>query len=397
MPLILIPYISRTIGVERYGISEFSLEFATFFGTIILYGFDFTMSKDLSRNRSDKPYYSQLFWKVFYTRISLALFLLPFCWLIGNYFLDALFTKTLLLYACLFVVSRIFSSWWFFQGMENIKWIALGNFLIKLLILVLVLLFVKSENDYPFVVLAFGISQLCINLIAWLWIIKKYRINSVVIGLNQIFQQLKASFFTFFNEFLIMMFTTVNILIVKNFLSPEELGLYAATIKVAIIIQNLVIQSVSKSLYPNLALEFKNDPKKYKTRLEMFRNLLGGLLILMAFVLLTGKELIVGFLFGSSFDEVISLLAYISFLPFFIGMSNIYGWQGLYLLNQERRMSFISLFVGTFSISCLLLFTERYGVKGVLIIRNISEIMIFGLAYLSFHTYWKSKQLGQNN
>lgn len=396
MPLILIPYISRTIGLERYGISEFTLEFATFFGSIILYGFDFTMSKNLSRNRTDKTYYSHLFWNVFYARISLALVLLPICWVMGTYFLDALFTKTLLLYACLFIISRIFSSWWFFQGMENIKWIAIGNFFIKLLILGLVLLLVKDEQDYPYVVLAFGLSQLVINLIAWLWIILKYRIVSFALKVKEVFQLLKMSFFTFLNEFLIMMFTTVNILIVKNFLSAEELGLYAATMKVAIIIQNLVIQSISKSLYPNLALEYKNNPTNYKNRLEMFRNILGVLLVAVAIIILTGKEFIVGFLFGSSFNDVISLLAYISFLPFFIGMSNIYGWQGLYILNQERRMSFISLFVGIFSVSCLLLLTEQFGVKGVLIVRNISEIMIFLLAYFSFHKYWKSKELPSN-
>jgi O-antigen/teichoic acid export membrane protein len=396
MPLILVPYVSRTIGLERYGISEFSLELAAFFGTIVLYGFDFTMSKNLSRNRQNKSYFSNLFWNVFYSRIAISLFLIPVFWYTGNYFLDDLFTNTVLLYAFLFVISRVFSSWWFFQGMENIKWIAIGNFLIKTLVLGLVLLLVKNEKDYPFVVFAYGASQLLINLLAWCWIIFKYKIKFFVVQLTEIYRLLKYTFFTFFNEFLIMMFTTVNILIVKNYLSAEELGLYAATMKVVIIVQNLVIQSVSKSLFPNLALEYNKNHNVYKDRLEKFRNMLGFVLLAVALVILTGKGVIVQLLFGSSFSEVTSLLVYVSFLPFFIGMTNIYGWQGLYVMNRERTMSFISLFVGTFSVSCLLLLTERFGLKGVLIIRNISEVMIFTLAYFFFQKIWKSEQKNPN-
>lgn len=392
MPLILIPYVSRTIGLERYGISEFSLELATFFGTIILYGFDFAMSKSLSRNRKDHSHFSRLFNNVFYTRIVLTIILIPIFWFTGMYFLDSLFNQTVLLYTALFVVSRIFSSWWFFQGMENIKWIAIGNFMIKALILVIVLLFVKTEEDYPLVVFAFGASQLLVNIIAWCWIIIRYKIKFFVFRIIEIVQLLKDTFFTFLNEFLVLTFTTVNILIVKNYLSAQELGLYAATMKVVVIIQNLVIQSVSKSLFPNLALVYKKNKSSYKFQLKKFRNLLGLALLLVAIIIFSGREIIVRFLFGSNFNEVGSLLVYICFLPFFIGMTNIYGWQGLYILNKERTMSFISLFVGLFSVSCLLLLTESFGIKGVLIIRNISEIMICSLAYFFFQRIWKPDQ-----
>ena len=396
MPLILIPYVSRTIGLARYGISEFSIELAAFFGTIILYGFDFTLSKYVSRDRHNVSYFSNLFWNVFYSRIAITIILVPVFWITGVYFLDELFTRTVLLYSFLFLVSRLFSSWWFYQGMENIKWIAVGNFLTKAIILGLVLIFVKNENDYPLVVLAFGTSQLLINLMAWSSIIFKYKIKFFVFRLAEILKLLKDSFFTFLNEFLILTFTTVNILIVKNFLSAEQLGLYVATMKVVIIIQNLVIQSVSKSLYPNLALAFHKDRSSYKHSLEKFRNLLGLILIAMALIIIFGKDLIVRLLFGSNFSEVSSLLVYISFLPFFIGMTNIYGWQGLYVMNRERTMSFISLFVGILSISSLLLFTEQYGVKGVLIIRCLSEITIFILAYFFFQLFWKSEQKNSN-
>jgi len=277
--------------------------------------------------------------------------------------------------------------------MENIKWIAVGNFLIKAMILGLVLILVKSQDDYPFVVLAFGLSQLFINLLAWLWIRRRFEIQFIKFRIVKILQLLKSSFFTFFNEFLIMTFTTMNILIVKSYLSPEELGLYAATIKVVIIIQNLVIQSLSKSLFPNLARAYKHNKKAYVLKLNNFRNLLIIVLFTVGIFILLGKDLIVQLLFGDNFSEVSSLLMYVSFLPLFIGISNIYGWQGLYILNKEKTMSYISLFVGIFSIVSLLLITEKYKITGVLLIRNISEILIFALAYYFFKKTIRSETL----
>ena len=393
MPLILVPYVSRTIGVERYGISEFTLEFATFFGTVLLYGYDFTMSKKLSRNRENKAYYAQLFWNVFYSRLAISAVIIPLFWVTGTFFLDDLFSNKLLVFAFVFLISRLFSSWWFFQGMENIKWIAVGNFLIKALILGSVLILVKSPNDYPFVVLAFGLSQLFVNLLAWLWIRQRYEIQLIRFRLLDVLQLLRSSFFVFLNEFLIMTFTTVNILIVKSYLSPEELGLYAATIKVVIIIKNLVVQSLSKSLYPNLARAYKQNKKAYKLKLNNFRNLLIIVLFAVGIFILLGRDLIVQVLFGNNFSEVSSLLMYVSFLPLFIGISNIYGWQGLYILNKEKTMSYISLFAGIFSIVSLLLITEKYKITGVLLIRNISEIMIFTLAYYFFKKALRSETL----
>ncbi|MGA9270394.1 MAG: oligosaccharide flippase family protein, partial [Lutimonas sp.] len=168
MPLILVPYVSRTVGIERYGITEFSLEIALFFGAILLFGYDFTMSRKLSQNRNDWQIVNGLFWNVFYSRLLLSSILLPGFLGLGMLFLSELFTFEILLYCSLFVVSRIFSSWWFYQGLERIKWIAWGNFTSKLILLALVLFMVKEQDDYPLVVFGYAASQLTVNLLSWL-------------------------------------------------------------------------------------------------------------------------------------------------------------------------------------------------------------------------------------
>ena len=176
IPLLLIPYISRTVGIERFGITEFSLEIALFFGAILLFGYDFTMSRRLSQERKDRKTVNELFWNVFYSRILLGSILLPLFALSGRIFLSELFTVEILGYCMLFVASRIFSSWWFYQGLEKIKWISWGNLLAKLILLLMVLLLVREKEDYPLVVLGYGLSQFVVNLLAWAALIRSERL-----------------------------------------------------------------------------------------------------------------------------------------------------------------------------------------------------------------------------
>ena len=118
MPLILVPYVSRTVGIERYGITEFSLEIALFFGAMLLFGYDFTMSRKLSQNRNDREMVNGLFWNVFYSRLLMSSVLLPCFLFLGIFFLSEFLTFDILFFFSVFFGSRIFSCWWLFLGLE---------------------------------------------------------------------------------------------------------------------------------------------------------------------------------------------------------------------------------------------------------------------------------------
>jgi O-antigen/teichoic acid export membrane protein len=391
MPLILVPYISRTIGIERYGITEFSVEIAMFFGAVLLFGYDFTMSKKLSQNRYDKNFVNALFWNVFYSRILLSSILFPAFALMGIFFLSDLFTLEILGYCSLFVASRIFSSWWFFQGLERIKWIAWGNLLAKIILLIFVLSLVREKEDYPLVVLGYAVSQFSVNLLSWIILIKQEELKSIQLRIKEVFSLINSSIYVFLNEFSIMGFTALNLLLVKEYLSPKDLGIYVSAMKVVVISQNLIIRSLSKSLFPNLSLAYVKNPENFRLKLRQFRNYLGGFLLILAIAILLLRSEIVFLLYGPGFKEVSSYLTYIAFLPFFMGMTNIYGWQGLYVVEKAKTMVIISLIIGLTSLILLFVAIPRFGVSGVLVVRNIHEFLLMGATALFFNRLWKKE------
>lgn len=391
MPLILVPYVSRTVGIERYGITEFSLEIGLFFGAMLLFGFDFTMSRKLSQNRGDRKTVNVLFWNVFYSRLLLSSILLPGFLGMGMFFLSELFTFEILLYCALFVVSRIFSSWWFYQGLERIKWIAWGNFTAKLILLILVLLMVNEQDDYPLVVFGYAASQLTVNLLSWLILIKMEKLRAIALVLKDVFRLIESSAYVFLNEFYVIGFAALNLLLVKEFLSPRELGIYVSAMKIVMISHNLVIQSLSKSLFPNLAFALKNSRENYLHQWRKFRFYLGGFLLILGLGILIFRNQIVLLLFGHDYDEVSSYLVYTAFLPFFKGMTNIHGWQGLYIIEKEKTMAGITLVIGITTLSVLLWVIPKYGIAGVLVVRNLHEFLLMISTALFFKKLWKNE------
>jgi len=393
MPLILVPYVSRTVGIERYGITEFSLEIALFFGAMLLFGYDFTMSRKLSQNRDDRQMVNGLFWNVFYSRLLLSAVLLPLFLFLGMFFLSDLFTVEILLYCALFIASRIFSSWWFYQGLEKIKWIAWGNFASKLILLSMVLLIVNDQEDYPLVVLGYAASQLAVNFLSWIILTKMEKLRATALVAKDIFRLIGSSVYVFLNEFSVMGFAALNLLLVKEYLSPKDLGIYVAAMKIVVISHNLVIQSLSKSLFPNLALMLKNNRQTYLAQWKKFRFYLGGFLVILGLGILLLRNQIVFLLFGPEFEEVSSYLVYIAFLPFFKGMTNINGWQGLYVIEKERTMAGITLVIGIATLSLLLWVLPKYGVTGALAVRNLHEFLLMISTALFFKKLWGKEEL----
>ena len=73
VPLILIPYISRIVGVENYGKLEYARVFVLYFTVLIDYGFNYTATREIALNRDDKVQLNKIFTQVIICKIVLFL------------------------------------------------------------------------------------------------------------------------------------------------------------------------------------------------------------------------------------------------------------------------------------------------------------------------------------
>src|SRR5690606_1666098 len=72
-PLLTIPYLARIIGVEGFGKIAFAAAVIVWFQTITDWGFSYTATRDVARNRDNLEKVSEIFSNVLWAKILLAL------------------------------------------------------------------------------------------------------------------------------------------------------------------------------------------------------------------------------------------------------------------------------------------------------------------------------------
>ena len=121
IPLITLPYLVRTIGLDNFGLVNFALSLALYFGAVIQFGFGITATREIARNRDDKAKLSQIYSVTLTASFLLAIFsiiVFSLIVIIIDKFNQYLY---LYLFTMMFVVSQSLFPIWFFHGMEKMK------------------------------------------------------------------------------------------------------------------------------------------------------------------------------------------------------------------------------------------------------------------------------------
>ena len=148
VPLILIPFLVRSLGIELFGLVMFAQSVSTIFIIFSDLGFSITGTRKISILAADKKQISETFWNI--TIIKVATLILLFGALLVLIAFVPKFTKEPLLFIFSFGVtigSTVFPSW-FFQGIQKMKTITVVNLTAKLIFALLVVIYVTSPEDY---------------------------------------------------------------------------------------------------------------------------------------------------------------------------------------------------------------------------------------------------------
>ncbi len=165
-PLLLIPYLIRTIGVGNYGLLTTVQAFMGYLSIVVSYGFELTATRNIAIHSDDMQLVKTEFNSVMASKILIA-GLVFFCLCLGLILLPLSWNvKTFYWIGFLLVIGDLLFPSWFFQGMQKLKFITILNCLIKSLYLLFVLLFVHTEADYYYTILCQGIAWVLAGVVS---------------------------------------------------------------------------------------------------------------------------------------------------------------------------------------------------------------------------------------
>lgn len=375
-PLLVIPYVVFVCGEEGLGKAGVGFSFALIAIVLVDYGSYINGTKEVSINNSDRTVLEEKFNTIYLSKLILLLgVLLVSC---GIIFFFPFFQKDKLqfLLSLLIVVGQFINPTWFFQGIQNFKWISIINVLSKVIYVVSVFLFIKEPEDYIYINSFFGIGTIISGFIGFLWIYNHYAFSlknaslpkALILIKNEFSLTVSQLFFSFYQYAPIMLISYVG----GNFMA----GQYRIIDQVVMIFRTY-FQMFFNFIYADVCLEIYSDIKKgiYNWRLKNGLNYLMVLVILVVFYFSSRTILL---FFKVNPNDVDKLAVYFKIglmIPVFMGISFALK-QLMFSFNKNKEYIKITIISTILSLLTMFFLLHCMGLKGAFISTVFAEFLI---------------------
>lgn len=335
-PLITIPYLARVIGVEGFGKIAFAAAVIVWFQTVSDWGFNYTATRDVARNRDNPEKVSEIFSNVLWARILLMVVSFLLLFLLSEtipYFKE---NQAILLVTFLLVPGHIMFPDWFFQAMERMKYITIFNLISKALFTALVFVLINEKQDYILQPLLMSLGYLVCGIGAMYIILAKWKVKLYAPHWPSIKQTISSSTDVFINNISRNLYNSFSIVILGFFSGSTANGLLDAGQRFVNIAQSFM-SIFDRVFFPYLSRKLSFH--KYYARGMIFFSFLG------AVVLFLSAPLIIDIFYTDEFLNAVPILQLMSVSLISTTLNSIYGTNYLILIGKERLMRNITLSV----------------------------------------------------
>lgn len=252
LPFVALPYIIRTVGIERYGMVAFAYSIISYFSIFINFGLDISSVKEVAVLRDNKKELNYLVTSVL--SIKFVLLLTSFAaLLLGITFIPVLSEyKTLLLFTFIACLSEILFPIWYFQGIEKMKYISLISSSSILLYTVSVFLFIHHQDDYIYVPLLQSLSRIAVGLFGFIVLIKAEGVRFHFPPLSQTVQVFKNAVPFFLSRVSVVYNSNLAKTISGLFLSMESVAAFDIAQKVSQFVL-IPVNMLHHATYPHIS------------------------------------------------------------------------------------------------------------------------------------------------
>lgn len=377
VPFITTPYVSRVLGAQNIGVYSYVNAMFLYFQLIAILGIGTYAQVESAKIRNDKDKLSQFFAEIMALRwittgISSVL-----------YFIFIAFQKEYKqLYAVEFIalLGYAIDVTWLYEGVENFKHIMIKNGIVRLLSVMCIFLFVRTDDDTALYFLI-NVSGILIGNISVIPYLKKY------ISLKNIEKlYLKRHFQQTLIYFLPTIASTVLLTMDKlmlGYLTEGKLqnGYYEQAIKVDTIVFSL-FSSFYHTMKSRMSYLFSgNERKEIKEMMKKTFSFITFLSIPVSIGIFIVSDFFVVWFFGDEYLPVVGLLKIMAPWLFVRPMSNCFLDQYLTPNGHQKTANAIIWTGATVNLILNYFLINVFMAKGAAAATLLSEVVMLSLSW----------------
>jgi polysaccharide transporter, PST family len=363
IPLVTLPYLVRVLGIGPFGLISVAQAFATYFVILTDYGFNLSATRRIAQQHDDMAAVSGTFSAVI--TIKIIFMLLGVGTMVLVLALVPHFRRDADVYAVnyLTVVGSVLLPTWMFQGLQNMRTIAILTGITKFASACLLFVFVHSSRDYlmaaalpPLGVLVSGMAGLSICL-------RRLNLHYRFPTYQLLREQLADGFHLFVSTASITLYTNTNVFLVGLLAGNVQAGYFSTGEKVVRAAQGL-LGPVFQSIFPHVNVIARESKERAIAFLRRSLFWIGLASLLPSLALLIFAQPIVLLVFGSKALGSVPVLRWIALLPFVIALSNVFGIQTMVTFGMEKQFSRILIAAGAVNVVLCALLVLHFGATG---------------------------------
>ena len=375
LPLLIIPFLERQLGLEKFGLVMLAQYLMAFCVAAADFGFNVTATREISIIKSLGGDYSTVYFKVFWARMILLILVFGLLSLVV--FSVPRFSIEWHIYLLSYgaVIGQTLLPDWFFQGIEKMRLLTVVNVVAKVLFTILLFVFITAPSDYFYVPIFNSIGFLTAGIFTFLLSMKYVKWQWPNFKESQEFY--KESFQVFTSNIASQLSYAANGVILGIFAGDAVVGIFSAFDKLIIAAKKMFLPFY-QAMYPYMARKSFSEKKQMMKKLIPIVAFVG--LIGVVVILLIG-DWIIEFLYNDvNIYKNTYLFKWMSIIAFFTGLSSLF--QALYAparkLFKNRMMMMI--IAGVFNITLSLIIVPYLGLKGTIIAAIGTEAILLVLA-----------------
>ena len=379
LPLIILPYLVRVLGSEKYGLVMIAQSVALFLTIIVDFGFNISATKEVAYLKNDKEKLSQFYWNIVF--VKLILIIITFIILLGMIFFIDKFKLNPLVYLFSFglVLGQAIFPTWFFQGIEKMQVITFVTVGAKLFFTLSLFFVVFNPDDYLYVPIFNGLGFIISGLFGFIFSLQYVKFISP--KLLQIKDIIKNSSSLFFSNLAVSFYTSSNVIILGFFAGDSIAGIYSSMEKLILAIKS-IYTPVYQAIFPNLSTK---PNKKVRIFIDKIRIPIGILGAVISTIIFFESKTILNFAFNDAIITSYSIVfQFLGLISLFSSLNMLYVTLYFPSINKYKLRMKILISGGFFNLIVALVFVQFFTIYGVAFSTITTELFILILAIIFY-------------
>ncbi len=382
-PLLMTSYVSRVLLANGVGKISSVENIVQYFLLLAVLGLPTYGTKRIAEVHNDKNKRSKVFIELFMVN-GVSTLVCSACYyviiLTFPFFRDKL---TLFAITGMLIPFNVINVDWFYQGMEEYRYIMARSVLIKVVALVAVMLYVKTESDYIAYAIILMLSKV-LNYVYNIIHIRKY----VTISFDNIsiWKHFKPVFILLMATLAIEIYTLMGTTMISAFYGDTIVGYYSAATR-GISFAKTIVVAICATFLPRLSYYYASN------KIDSFRELvIKGLKIIISLAtpaavgLMLVADDAVFLLYGNDFAYSIVTMRILSVTVLLVALSSFIGYQVLVTVGKEKSMMLSTVVGACVNVTLNIILIPLLGHNGAAVSNLATEFVVTLIQFLVVST-----------